>query len=163
MKKILFEESQRHNILIALIPGGIAALIFGCLSYVQVVLHHPVGNHPAPTWLLLLFFLGSLAGVAVFSLQTLKLKITRDEIEISFGVFAQKRIIKMSDVKAINVRKYDALKEFWGWGVRFNARGKCYTVSGDEGIDIELSNGERILVGTKKMAEADKAISALIE
>lgn len=160
MKPILFKETQKNTSPLLIVPGLIAVAVFGCLSFAQIVSKKPIGNHPAPTWLLLLFFAGCSAGILILSLQRLLLVITEDEIEISFGIFAHRQIIKINEIKNISVRKYDALKEFWGWGVRFNSKGRCYTVSGNAGVDIELKSGQHILIGIRELSEADAVISA---
>ncbi|UOE51108.1 hypothetical protein MTO98_08475 [Mucilaginibacter sp. SMC90] len=158
MKKVLFEESQKNVQILAVVPAVITTILFGVLSFLQVLLHKPVGNNPAPDWLLLVFFFGSIIGFIVFSSQKLKTQIREDEITVSFGFFARKKVINISEVKSISIRKYDAIKEFLGWGVRFNLSERCYTVAGSDGIEIELVNGKRILVGTQKPLDADLAI-----
>ena len=148
MDKVLFEETQRSKILIAF--AVIAALFFGVLSVVQIGFNHAIGNHPAPGWLLLLFFAGSLAGTVFFYFQKLKLRITADRIQVSFGVLTATTVIQAGDIKTIKLRKYNAMKEFMGWGVRYNGNERCFTVSGDDGLEIELANNNKILIGTQQ-------------
>ena len=153
MKTPLIEESQQNTHLIVIIIGSVTSILFGTLSFLQIVLKQSVGNHPAPNWLLLLFFLGSVALILIFSLQKLKLSITQEAIYLSFGIFTRPKIIYFYEIRKISFRKYDAIKEFMGWGVRFNSIERCYTVSGDNAIEITLLNNKKILVGTQKLSD----------
>ena len=158
MKKILFEESQKNVQIIAIVPAVGSTILFGVLSGFQIIMNKPMGNNPAPDWLLLLFFFGSAIGIIVFTSQKLKTKITENEIALSFGVFAKKKVVNKSEIKTISIRKYNAVKEFLGWGVRFNTNERCYTVAGSDGIDIELNDGKHILIGTQKPLDANSVV-----
>lgn len=159
MKKILFQESQKNIQVLAIVPAVLVTILFGILSFMQIILHKQMGNNPAPNWLLLLFFLGSPLMLYLFSSQTLKTLITEDEIIVSFGFFTSKRVVNINEISNLSVRKYDALKEFLGWGVRTNGENNCYTVKGNDGLEISLSNGKRILIGTKKPIEIQNIIN----
>ena len=45
------------------------------------------------------------------------------------------------------------MKEFMGWGVKWNSTTDCFTMSGDVGLELTLSNNKKILIGTQKPAE----------
>lgn len=62
------------------------------------------------------------------------------------------------------MRLYRPIKEFGGWGMRtaFNGKnGKAYNVSGNVGIQLELKNGSKTLLGTQKGKEAKSANESL--
>ncbi len=44
---------------------------------------------------------------------------------------------------------YSPLGEYGGWGIRYGWNGKAYNVSGNQGIQLELNEGKRILIGTQ--------------
>ncbi len=46
------------------------------------------------------------------------------------------------------MRKYSALKDYGGYGVRYGKNAKAYNVTGNKGIQIELIDGKRILFGS---------------
>jgi hypothetical protein len=144
-----------------MIAAILSTIFFGVFCVVQIGLSKPIGNHPAPDALLIVFFAGSVISIFLAWYQKLVFIITEDEIHISFGMLTSSRVIKMSDVKNISTRKYNAMKEFWGWGVRFRNNITCFTVSGSDAIEIELKNGEKLLIGTQKMAEAGGVILKL--
>jgi hypothetical protein len=148
MENILFEETQKNILLVAV--SVISSLFFGVLTVIQIGFHHKLGNHPAPDLLLFLFFICCTAGAVFFYFQKLKTTISETEIQVSFGLLTNKKTIRVTDIKSINVRKYDAMKEFWGWGIRYNGNTSCFTVSGDDAMEIILANDEKILIGTHK-------------
>lgn len=63
-----------------------------------------------------------------------------------------------SDISEIYIRKYEALKEYFGWGFRIGPNGTGYIVAGDTGIQIILKNGSRVLVTTQRPDEVDEAL-----
>lgn len=61
------------------------------------------------------------------------------------------------------VRTYDALSEYGGWGLKGgalwnNSKGKAINVSGNIGIQLELKNGKKLLIGTQKKKEAENVL-----
>ena len=156
---MLFEETQKYMVL--MVAAILSTIFFGVFCVVQIGLDKPIGNHPAPDALLITFFAVSVGSIFLAWYQKLVFTITEKEIHISFGILTSSKVIKMSDVKNISTRKYNAMKEFWGWGVRFRNNITCFTVSGSDAVEIELKSGEKLLIGTQKMAEAEVAVLKL--
>ena len=75
-------------------------------------------------------------------------EIKKDGIQITFTPFTN-FIIPFNKIRSYKIRKYRPILEYGGWGIRFNRTGKAYTVSGKIGLQIELSNGKEILIGTE--------------
>ncbi len=162
MDTIYIEESQSFG-LIGLVTLPVA-IIFGVLSFIQIVLKKQVGNHPAPSWLLVVIFIATASFAVVFNMQRLKTTITNQAIKVSFGIFMSPKIFLLSDIKSITMRKYDGMSEFRGWGVKGNANEQSYTVSGDDGIEIELkSGGKKILIGTHEAAQMQEVIGKYLK
>lgn len=158
MEKTYITETQSFKFLI-IIPA-IFSVLLGVLCYFQLVLHRPMGNHPAPNAVLVLFFILSFGGIYFFISQKLICTITDKAVYVSFGILTSAQIFLLTDIKSITVRKYDGLGEFMGWGVRYSANEDCYTVSGSYGIEIEVDNRHsKILIGTQKPEEMQAVIS----
>jgi hypothetical protein len=68
------------------------------------------------------------------------------------------RRIPLDDLKAYEARTYSALREYGGWGIRWGWRGKAYNVRGNRGVQLELSNGERILIGSQRAEQLAEAL-----
>jgi len=84
-------------------------------------------------------------------------EIKKDGIQITFTPFTN-FIIPFNKIRSYKIRKYRPILEYGGWGIRFNRTGKAYTVSGKIGLQIELSNGKEILIGTEN---PDKLLQSL--
>jgi len=73
------------------------------------------------------------------------------------------RIIKPIEIRFYETRKYHPIKEFWGWGIRYDFKNKinCYNVRGNLGLYIELKNGQKILFGSQNPHKFKTAIDKL--
>lgn len=71
--------------------------------------------------------------------------------------------ITWSEIVSANVRNYDAISEYGGWGLKGGffwnkSKGTAINVSGDIGIQLELKNGKKLLIGTQKENEAKSVL-----
>lgn len=95
--------------------------------------------------------------IFIFKLSS---KIDEQGIHYKFFPFHRKyRIIPWYDIHSAYVRTYDAITEYGGWGLKGGAlwnksKGIAINVSGNIGIQLELKNGKKILIGTQKQNEA---------
>ena len=100
----------------------------------------------------------------LFSLK-LVTKIRNDGIHVRFKPLQLKeKHIRPEEIKTFEVRKYKPLTEYGGWGIRTGGKkyGKAYNVSGNMGLQLYLANGKRLLIGTKKAREVQKAMEAMM-
>lgn len=92
----------------------------------------------------------------IFSMS-LKTRIDEKEIQFSFKPFLRNRSYKWNELSKVWVRKYKPISEFGGWGFKggrlWGNNGRAYNVWGDKGLQLELKNGKRILVGTQNHNE----------
>ena len=61
------------------------------------------------------------------------------------------------------IRKYDALTEYGGWGIKGGKfwkkdKGTAVNVSGDIGIQLELKSGKKLLIGTQLKNESEMVL-----
>lgn len=68
-----------------------------------------------------------------------------------------------SSLSKFYVRRYSAITEFGGWGIRFGSNGTAFNVSGNMGIQLEFLTRNGLLIGTSKAAELTKVIEDLNE
>jgi hypothetical protein len=66
-----------------------------------------------------------------------------------------------SSIRKVSVRQYNPLQEFGGWGVKNLGKTRALHVSGNKGIQLELSDGVRLLIGTNKEREAQDILKRL--
>jgi len=113
--------------------------------------------------------IGAFSGFLIISLvlllfKQLKLKTRIDEkgIYYRFSPFHFKdTYIPWNEIYKSYVRNYDAIFEYGGWGMKFSfrkKRGKSFTVKGNIGLQLELQNGSKILIGTQKKDEIQRTI-----
>ncbi|MGN6532954.1 MAG: hypothetical protein ACTHK0_14530 [Ginsengibacter sp.] len=94
--------------------------------------------------------------LVLFLILRLETKITGQGIYYRFYPFQLKfKVISWQEVSEAYLRTYKPLWEYGGWGIRFGLRrnGMAYNVSGNQGLQLELANGKRILLGTRRPEE----------
>ncbi|MDN3492534.1 hypothetical protein [Winogradskyella bathintestinalis] len=74
------------------------------------------------------------------------------------------KIITWKEINNAYIRTYSPLNEYGGWGLRGGilwntSKGKAINVSGDIGIQLELENGNKLLIGTQKQIEAESVLA----
>lgn len=94
----------------------------------------------------------------------LKLKTRIDEKGIYFQFYPihfSYRTIAWNEISTCYVRQYNAILEYGGWGFRISFRqkiGRAYNVQGNIGLQIDLKNGKKILIGTQKKEDMQRVI-----
>ena len=128
----------------------------------QLLLHRPFGNRPIPDIPLVIFwFIFGIGLPALFFFSQLVTELRDDGIYIRFFPFHRtSHRIAFTEVKQFEVRTYRSFREYGGHGIRYGSQGKAYTVSGDRGVQIELLNGKRLLIGSQRAEELWRAIQA---
>ena len=159
---ILFQEVQKQNqkwiwfLVIILICLAVFAFIQ------QVILKKPFGNHPMPDWGFAIFLGVPLLLFFMLVRTELRTSFSGERLSFSYRPFFKKeKIIRWEEVDRCYVRLYSPFREFGGWGVRtaFNGKnGKAYNVAGNKGIQLELKDGSRVLIGTQKAREAEAVL-----
>jgi hypothetical protein len=158
---ILFQEIQKQD---QKWIWYLAIMVFGLVLFAfvqQVIFKRPFGTHPAPDWAFSIFFLIPVLFLILLLRTEMRTTICDEYLSFSYRPFFKKeKVFRWEDIQKCYVRIYSPVKEYGGWGIRpaiHKKRGKAYNVSGNKGIQLELKNGELVLIGTRKPAEA-KAI-----
>jgi len=73
------------------------------------------------------------------------------------------KTIPWTSIEKAHVRKYNAISEYGGWGLRGGffwkkSKGKAINVSGNVGIQLELKNGKKLLIGTNQEEQAKQVL-----
>jgi hypothetical protein len=61
--------------------------------------------------------------------------------------------IAWSEIERYEPRTYRPLREFGGWGIRWTPGTLAYTVSGDRGVQLRLTTGRSVLVGSRHVED----------
>lgn len=105
----------------------------------------------------LLGIVASFAFIFIFKLTT-----RIDEYGIHYQFFPfhfSLKKIAWSEINKAYIRTYDPIGEYGGWGFKSDLlwnrkKGTAINISGTIGIQLELKNGKKLLIGTKKEREA---------
>lgn len=93
----------------------------------------------------------------------LNLQTEIDEKGVSYRFFPfhrNQKTILWNEIKEIYTRKYSPVKEYGGWGIRgISKKNKAYNVRGNQGIQLVLKNGNRLLLGTQELEKAQQTIN----
>lgn len=171
MKKVLFKESQQFRqwwqivfILVATVPS---MMVLTYALFQQMVMGQQVGNSPAPNGIMIAVFLGLC--ILLWILFSLKLEVWIDQRGIHYRFFPlilKSKLISKEEILRFEIRKYRALLEYGGWGIRkgvWNKWGKAYCVEGNTGLQLYLKNGKKVLFGTQRPQALEYAMKEMIE
>ncbi|NIS62676.1 MAG: hypothetical protein GTO13_18825 [Proteobacteria bacterium] len=136
-------------------------ILFGYGMVKQLILGHPWGSKPmsdtalaiiGPLWVLFAVGLAYL-----FYSMKLITEVRSDGLYIRFFPLTHQRIL-FEEIRGCEVRTYNPIREFGGWGIRYGRGKKAYNVSGNRGVQLGLSNGKRLLIGSQRPEELAQAI-----
>ncbi len=94
-----------------------------------------------------------------------KLKTRIDEKGIHYQFFPfhlSLKLITWSEISKATVRTYDPISEYGGWGLKGRFRrksGRAINIRGNVGIQLELKNGKKLLIGTQKENEVKRVLN----
>jgi hypothetical protein len=132
----------------------VPALLTGYGLYRQVWLNQPFISG-ALLW-------PAFAVAAVVAVWFLGLKLVTevrgDGLYICFVWLWPERTIPWDQIRMVETRTYRPLREFGGWGVRWDTRGIVYHARGNRGACLVLAGGERVLIGSQRADELVRAI-----
>ncbi len=135
----------------------IPASPWGILIY-QLVSGIPLGDRPASNPELAV--LGTVL-FCLFYFSRLTTWVKNDGVYFRFfPLHFSEQAILFSDVAKYEIRIYSPIRDYGGWGIRWGPKGKAYNVSGNRGIQFELKNGKKILIGTQRPEEFLRALDA---
>ncbi len=136
--------------------------IYGMVQ--QLILGKPFGNNPAPDIVLIIIVVIFGFGFPIlFHMMNLTTEVRSDGLYIRFfPLHLSFHKTPLEDLSRYEVRTYSPLKEYGGWGIRYGAKGKAYNVRGNRGVQLELSNGKRVLIGSQKPEELAEAIDTAL-
>ena len=150
MNKIVFKESQNMitKWLILLFVVILSVQLYQHISNLNAFLREP------GIWILL--------AVAVL-IFTIKLNTTYDMsgIHIRYIPLVWNKHIPWSEIQYAYIRTY-SLFDFGGWGYRIGTQGTAINTKGKYGLQLELTSGRKIMIGTQCPEELGKIVKQLM-
>ena len=97
--------------------------------------------------------------LALILFASLTVTVNGEELALRFGIGLFRKRLALSDV-----RHYQKVRNPWyyGWGIHFFPGGVLYNVSGFDAVELSLTNGKRLRVGTDEPAALCRAIEQMI-
>ena len=149
---MIFKEKQNmRQLLWVMIPLGVTIIIM--LGF-WVVDRDMMAEGGLLNSFLIIIGLEALLTLMFLSMA-LKTTITEKGVTMQYQPLIRKTTFLWSNIKHAWVREYKPIREFGGWGFRGNllGKGRAYNVWGNKGLQLELKNGRRVLIGTQKPEE----------
>jgi len=147
-----------------LLVYGLTALCWWALIE-QIILGNPWGDRPAPNWMLILIWLAFGIGMPLFfNVLNLTFEVATTRITIRYYPLTT-RIISFSDITEVEQRTYKPIREFGGWGIRglSSSRTIAYNVKGNQGVELTLTDGRKVLLGTQQPEALFQALAAAVK
>ena len=159
---VLFREVQRFRQWWLWFLISIGPLTIWVATYRRYVLGERTGTKPTPDNLMLVLWV--LIGIGLpllFYSARLVTEVRSDGLYIRFFPFHRTFLrFPVDSIKHSEARTYSPIGEYGGWGIRYGWNGKAYNVSGNEGVQFELHDGKRVLVGSQRPLEFINALRA---
>jgi hypothetical protein len=155
----VYHEEQRFRQAWVWLPVlGAAALAWWAFVQ-QILLDRPFGDDPSPDWGVWLLLLAIGVGLPLLFIRAaLVLDVTAENILIRYRPFTR-RTISLADIDGLEVREYNAIKEYGGWGLKGWSRDKvAYNVRGNRGVDLRLRDGRSVMLGSQRPHDLADAI-----
>lgn len=159
----VFHEEQKFRegrvwTVLATVP-----VIFLLLVVWQVVLGHRWGRHSMSN--------ASVVGWTIFlwliywRLINVKLvtDVWPDKLSISMRGLWRLRNVPWTEITGAEVVRFDAAKDFGGYGIRFTRKGKAYIAGGDQGLRLRLTRGGTLVVGSQRVTELANIITSFVQ
>ncbi len=92
----------------------------------------------------------------------LRVIVTRENITVRFGMFGL-RVLRLAieEVAAAETHRFSPLKDFGGYGIRFNREMTAYYLSGTLGVKITSVKGKKYLIGSDNAERLATVISTI--
>ena len=146
---VLFHEEQQFRQLWV----WALLLVISAAMLAAAFTHHSV-------WFALVVLLVDTAIVGFMYSLKLTTEVNQDGIYVWFFPLLVNQTIPFSDIARYEARRYRPILEYGGWGVRYGWRGKAYNVRGNRGVQLEMRDGKRLLIGSQRAEELASAIAA---
>jgi hypothetical protein len=147
---LLYREVQRLQQWLFWVPIAIAAVVIWWAFFKQVVFGGAVGREPIPDWLA--WVLAMVFGIGLPALGWAMRLITQVHPGLLWVRLSPFRGIRIpaDEIESAFTREYSAIREFGGWGVRTGRSGRAYNAYGNKGVQLVLTDGSRVLIGSQR-------------
>lgn len=90
--------------------------------------------------------------------------VKREDVTVRWGILGLKVLrLKTADIAGVEMHKFAPLKDFGGYGIRFNGEMKAYFMRGTRGILLTTTNGKKYLIGSDLPERLLMVLQGIIE
>ena len=156
----VFHEVQRFRQTWIMLVVFVVAGLQWTAAVEQLLLGSTFGQNPMSDSTAFLFWIIFGIGLPIlFFNSRLITEVHEDGVYFRFNPFHWSfRRIAFVDFAHCELRTYRAIREYGGWGLRMRFKGKAFIASGNRGVQFELKNGKRLLIGSQRAEEFWQAI-----
>ena len=118
------------------------------------------GRPAALFTIILVLIIPSLITVLIYIMR-LETRITPEGVYVRYyPIFTTFKFYPWDGIADAYTRTYRPIREYGGYGLRYQMfrKSRAYNISGNQGIQLEFSDGNKLLIGTQKPEEAQAAI-----
>ena len=90
----------------------------------------------------------------------LTVALTRDTLELWFGIGIIRKTVRLADVSAVESVTYSPLMEFGGWGIRGLGKKKIWSMRGNRAVVLTLPQDAKFYIGSDTPERLRERISA---
>lgn len=144
----------------------------------QIIFREPWGNNPMPDTGLIITAALVLGCSLLFVFMRLETVIDAEGCSVRyFPLLWRYRTVAWENVEKAYVRKYSPIREYGGWGMKSGGfrikklmlrplrmpfeSSKAYTLYGNTGLQLELKNGNKVLIGTQHPQEIEEILKLI--
>lgn len=101
-------------------------------------------------------------GLLCLFLSRMALVTQMDDLGIHYQfkpIHRKMKTIPWNDIEKLEIVRFNAFKDYGGWGLRSNKNGKAVIIKGSDGLKITLKNQRHVLLGSNQT----QAIKAYLE
>lgn len=159
---LLYTEKQRFSRIWLVVLFVLCNGFFWYALYMQLILGEPVGDRPMDNTTLIVMSTAMLLLTALLMAARLETTINASGITVRlFPFMLRPRQVAWADVSAAYIRQYRPIAEYGGWGIRGLGKNRALNMKGNMGLQLELSNGSRLLIGTSNPDAIGKVLEGL--
>ena len=155
---LLFEETQRFTQpWLWLLLIGVAVAVW--LGVYQSAGPGQPGGQDSGAGYRLAPILTVVAVPVFFAVMHLRTEVRLDGLYVRFfPLHLRFRSWRYDEIESAEPRTYAPIREFGGWGIRRGRKGWAYNVRGKQGVQLTMTTGKRILIGTQQPDRLSAAI-----
>jgi hypothetical protein len=167
-KDLIFREVQTFSSTLRWLLVILMAVSFAIFAIAlwETVTNPETTNALVPTLLSIFAMAIPIAAVALIFVTRLETEVRTDALYVRlYPLHIRYRIFAPRDLAEHYSRTYKPIREYGGWGIRcsFTGKGRAYNISGNQGVQLVLTNGRKLLIGSQKPDELAAAIDKMLK